>query len=319
MPQPLPTPSFSIFCLQPFSFHRSGPYLLNPTQSIHRFTRKRDFFSGVIHPIPKRPSLCTHIKVTGHSCGSPALRGEFFCYFHTRIIKGVQQRVDMRLDAMALLEDCEAIQFSIMHVVDALLKGTLDPARARLVIQALRIAARNAKNVRFDDRDYRLSGLTMVCEIPDYARQYLIEHPELGPPIASSRGPDAACGAGAPARKDSEKAGTQQASPVTTAASPKIANPAPQPEASLRCSPRLRRLSLAHAMLPFLPPDHQPRLPNKRLHKFNGGPLGPLAGVIFDKARQSLRDDLGRRYLWIWDRFLVDARIGRWLDCDRAA
>jgi hypothetical protein len=30
------------------------------------------------------------------------------------VIKGVQQRVDM-LDSMALLEDCESIQFSIMH------------------------------------------------------------------------------------------------------------------------------------------------------------------------------------------------------------
>ena len=107
-------------------------------------------------PIPTRPNVrnCTHIKVTGQRCGSPALRGEFFCYFHTRVIKGVQQRVDMQLHSMALLEDCESIQLSIMHVVDGLVKGTLDPTRARLIIQALRIAARNAKNVRFDDRYY---------------------------------------------------------------------------------------------------------------------------------------------------------------------
>src|SRR5579859_6075402 len=112
------TPLFPIFCLQPVSFHRSGPYPLNPAQSLHRFTRQRDLFSrSNFMRTPKRPSLCTHIKVTGHRCGSPALRGEFFCYFHTRIIKGVQQRVDMRLDAMALLEDCESIQLSIMHVV----------------------------------------------------------------------------------------------------------------------------------------------------------------------------------------------------------
>ena len=63
---------------------------------------------------PKRPRSCSHIRVTGQRCGSPSLRSEFFCYFHTRVIKGVQQRVDM-LDSMALLEDCESIQFSIMH------------------------------------------------------------------------------------------------------------------------------------------------------------------------------------------------------------
>ena len=147
-------------------------------------------------PLPRHPNVrnCTHIKVTGQQCGSPALRREFFCYFHTRVIKGVQQRVDMRLDSMALLEDCEAIQLSIMHVVDGLVKGTLDPTRARLIIQALRIAARNAKNVRFDDVHYRASEQPMVRQVPNYARQYLIEHPEAGPPLSK-------CGAGALARE----------------------------------------------------------------------------------------------------------------------
>ena len=77
-------------------------------------------------PNPLPPSQlrkCTHIKVTGQQCGSPALRGEFFSYFHTRVIKGVQQRVDMQLHSMALLEDCESIQLSIMHVVDGLIKA----------------------------------------------------------------------------------------------------------------------------------------------------------------------------------------------------
>jgi hypothetical protein len=150
--------------------------------------------------LPRHPNVrnCTHIKVTGQRCGSPALRREFFCYFHTRVIKGVQQRVDMRLDSMALLEDCEAIQLSIMHVVDGLVKGTLDPTRARLIIQALRIAARNAKNVRFDDVHYRASEQPMVRQVPNYARQYLIEHPEAGPPLSKR-------GAGALAREAATK------------------------------------------------------------------------------------------------------------------
>src|SRR5579872_7231865 len=138
-------------------------------------------------PLPAHPNVrkCTHIKVTGQQCGSPALRGEFFCYFHTRVIKGVQQRVDMQLDSMALLEDCEAIQFSIMHVVDGLVKGTLDATRARLIVQALRIAARNAKNVPFDNCCYAQDEQKMVRQVPNYARQYLIEHPEIGPPLDS--------------------------------------------------------------------------------------------------------------------------------------
>jgi len=166
----------------------------------------------------KRPTLCTHIKAAGQRCGSPALRGEFFCYFHTRIIKGVQQRVDMRLDSMALLEDCESIQLSLMHVVDGLVKGTLDPNRAKLIIQALRIAARNAKNVRFDDHLYKPTEPPMVRDVPDYASQYLIEHPEL----AQSK-----CGAGAPAREAETNADPCSAD---TPARDAETNAAPEPE-----------------------------------------------------------------------------------------
>jgi len=174
-------------------------------------------------PLAKRPNVrhCTHIKVTGQQCGSPALRGEFFCYFHTRVIKGVQQRVDMQLHSMALLEDCESIQLSIMHVVDGLVKGTLDPTRARLIIQALRIAARNAKNVRFDDVHYRPSEQPMVREVPDYAHQYLIEHPEQGPPISP-------CGAGALAREANQETCSAD-TPVREADSRGLAHPISTP------------------------------------------------------------------------------------------
>jgi hypothetical protein len=156
--------------------------------------------------LPPHPNVrnCTHIKVTGQRCGSPALRREFFCYFHTRVIKGVQQRVDMQLHSIALLEDCESIQLSIMHVVDGLIKGTLDPTRARLIIQALRIAARNAKNVRFDAHDHGVMAQPIVREVPDYARQYLIEHPEFGPPV----GP---CGADTPVREAAKPVAQREA------------------------------------------------------------------------------------------------------------
>jgi hypothetical protein len=159
--------------------------------------------------LPTHPNVrnCTPIKVTGQRCGSPALRREFFCYFHTRVIKGVQQRVDMHLHSMTLLEDCESIQLSIMHVVDGLIKGTLDATRARPIIQALRIAARDAKNVRFDAHDHGVMAQPIVCEVPDYARQYLIEHPEFGPPNRIKEGtnqPDARVAAKAPAQRESK-------------------------------------------------------------------------------------------------------------------
>jgi len=188
-------------------------------------------------PLPKHPNVrtCTHIKVTGQRCGSPALRGEFFCYFHTRVIKGVQQRVDMQLHSMALLEDCESIQLSIMHVVDGLLKGTLDATRARLIIQALRIAARNAKNVRFDDVHYRASEQPMVREVPDYAQQYLIEHPEFGPPLEASGKPSPRS-ADIPVRETANGVIElqAQADPQTRKQNPRQASAATEPAAKRR-------------------------------------------------------------------------------------
>src|SRR5271170_4572646 len=174
-------------------------------------------------PLPPHPNVrrCTHIKVNGQRCGSPSLRREFFCYFHTLVIKGVQQRVDRQLGAIAMLEDRESVQLSIMLVVDGLVKGTLDPIRGRLILQALRLAARNVQHLRFGT-PFEADKQTMVREVPNYARQYLIEHPEYGPTL-SDRGEGEAeaskCGAGAPAREATTKSGLQleaQAKPQAT-------------------------------------------------------------------------------------------------------
>jgi len=127
-----------------------------------------------LHPNVRR---CTHIKVTGHRCGSPALKQEYFCYFHTRMIKGVQTRVDSEIHPVALIENPEAIQAAIMHMIDAVLKGTIDNKRATIVLKALYIAVRNSRNVYFHIRQD-----DMVREVPNYAHQYLTEHPEQGPP-----------------------------------------------------------------------------------------------------------------------------------------
>jgi hypothetical protein len=100
------------------------------------------------------PRTCTHIKVTGTRCGSPALRGEDYCYFHYRML------CSSRISRVALLENEEAIQVSLMEVVNSLLRGTLDLKRGELILRALNTAVRNSRRVRFED----VSG--MVRELP---------------------------------------------------------------------------------------------------------------------------------------------------------
>src|SRR5271166_6951666 len=53
----------------------------------------------------KNTRTCTHIKVNGVPCGSPALRGEAFCYFHQRMIRGVATPPKSRLHPIAQIED----------------------------------------------------------------------------------------------------------------------------------------------------------------------------------------------------------------------
>jgi hypothetical protein len=124
------------------------------------------------------PRRCTHIKVTGHRCGSPALKGEYFCYFHTRIVKGyAAARPDQRLMPAALIEDGESLQVALMELIDQLYKGMIDPKHASLILRALHIGVKNIRNIRFD-----CLHEDMVTDTPDYHEQYRNEHPEKYPP-----------------------------------------------------------------------------------------------------------------------------------------
>ena len=105
---------------------------------------------------------CTHIKVTGVPCGSPALRGEPFCYFHQRMLRTVNTP-DSRVHHAALLEDEEAIQVSLMEVVNGLIRGTIEVKRGELILRALNTAVRNIRRAKFDIHPDR-----MVREVPTY-------------------------------------------------------------------------------------------------------------------------------------------------------
>jgi hypothetical protein len=108
--------------------------------------------------------ICTHIKVTGIRCGSPALRGEQFCYFHQRMVRGVATPPNSRLHPIALIESEEAIQASLMEVINALARNSIDLKRAELILRALHIAVKNARRVRFS-----LHETEMVREVPTYS------------------------------------------------------------------------------------------------------------------------------------------------------
>ncbi len=84
---------------------------------------------------------CEHVKANGHFCGSPAMRGRNYCFFHLSHI-GQQLRLE-RYEAhglrcpkieLPLFEDAASIQLALMQVTEALLNDTLDARRGGLVL-----------------------------------------------------------------------------------------------------------------------------------------------------------------------------------------
>lgn len=98
---------------------------------------------------------CEHVKANGHFCGSPALRGRNYCYFHmVHIGRQLRQQscAARGLPASAmelpLLEDAASLQLALMQVTEALLRGSLDHKTAGLVLYSLQTAAINLRTMR---------------------------------------------------------------------------------------------------------------------------------------------------------------------------
>src|SRR5271163_2510612 len=140
-------------------------------------TRSENFFD--LNPkgsnsmsLNKHIRVCTHIKVNGVPCGSPALHGEVFCYFHQRMIRGVRTPTKSRLHPIALIENEEGIQASLMEVINALVRNTIDLRRAQLILRALHIAVKNSPRVHFD-----IFKSEMVNEVPNYPAAPAVPEP----------------------------------------------------------------------------------------------------------------------------------------------
>jgi hypothetical protein len=122
-------------------------------------------------PLNPNIRLCTHIKVNGVPCGSPALHNEVFCYFHQRMIRGVRTPAKSRLHPIACIEDEHSIQTSLMEVINALVCNTIDFKRATLILRALHIAVKNSPRVHF-----QYSQSDMVQQVPDYPAPPVVEN-----------------------------------------------------------------------------------------------------------------------------------------------
>lgn len=115
---------------------------------------------------------CQHIKTTGAQCGSPALRNEALCYYHSQSrpervkVKGANGKTSEIL--VPAFEDASAIQMTVRQVAVLLLQDKIDSKKAGLLLYALQIASSNLK--RMDEEKPRPSQVVVdmkkVAETP---------------------------------------------------------------------------------------------------------------------------------------------------------
>ncbi len=104
-------------------------------------------------------AICEHIKPSGTGCGSPALRDQKFCYYHSKVRKTVPKnnlfvfldnpgrKENDPYDAFEFpyLEDAAAVQIGFMQFIYGVAQHRLEEWRARMILPALHGAAANLR------------------------------------------------------------------------------------------------------------------------------------------------------------------------------
>ena len=100
------------------------------------------------------------MKVSGTRCGSPALRGRSYCYFHMRWhrkgrqVKPCLGKEEERSSLPALDNAC-SIQLEVAEVKRQLESHMIDGGTASLLLYALQIASSTLKFTSFDPESGR--------------------------------------------------------------------------------------------------------------------------------------------------------------------
>lgn len=105
-------------------------------------------------PLPSNIPQCRHIKTNGIPCGSPALRGYNFCYFHHHAHHRPGRPAGAAASAafvpLPILEDANAVQLALHRIAQAIAEDGIDPRRAALLLYAFQTASANLKRVSLE-------------------------------------------------------------------------------------------------------------------------------------------------------------------------
>jgi len=123
---------------------------------------------------------CEHIKPGGKRCGSPALKGGNFCFYHTDVRRRVPKNNLFVFLAnprphehpyypfeLPYMEDAEAIQMGFAQFIHAVSQQMISDSRARLVLSALHGAAANLRFMSETAAHKKEAGAAKQPEVTD--------------------------------------------------------------------------------------------------------------------------------------------------------
>ena len=289
--------------------------LTAPDADIQADTRLEPLPTPCRRQPPRNYQLCRHIRTAGNRCGSPALRGEPFCYYHhttRRPPKHLGVHPDHAVFTMPLLEDAPSILSALQDVLARVAANSLNHRRAALLLCGLRIAcitqrlaipqAPAAPAASASEED------SPAAEDPTLALlQDIILDPDLGPlaPIAHAEFPKP------PAPEPPEQSPPAQAPPAPQ----NLGRYEPEPPEPGRTEPGysqehmdriLRRLGFPHVPRPSDPaPPTSPADSTPDYFGLNSN--SPAHSVI--PTIQAVADDLWQ-YGWCSGRILKHEGVG---------
>ena len=107
--------------------------------------------------LPLNIPHCHHIHLNGIRCGSPALRGQSHCYYHSVL------RQERDVPTIPYLDDALSVQFSLREIIQGVASGKWDTKRAALLLYALQIASSNLKRI---ESELRLARYDAIVDVP---------------------------------------------------------------------------------------------------------------------------------------------------------
>jgi len=84
--------------------------------------------------------ICEHIKNDGIRCGTPALRGRHFCYYHDRVHRLHPIAARHSTPVLPPLTSARNIRLAALNIVRDLRNGRIDLPTARVMAYALQVA-----------------------------------------------------------------------------------------------------------------------------------------------------------------------------------